>query len=126
MSRRRVFVPVPKAKLAQSIHRQPEFKAMLRENAEAVKDAAERETPIGEDERRGHVIHAYGIVELPTAMRVVNWDALFHLVEWGSANNPAYAPLRRGVLAAGLRFAEDSKGEIGPAGGRFAFEMNRQ
>jgi hypothetical protein len=29
---------------------------------------------------------------------------VWHLVEFGSVNNPAYSPLRRGVVAAGLRF----------------------
>lgn len=31
-----------------------------------------------------------------------------HLTEFGSRNNPPHAPLRRGVLAAGLRLVEDS------------------
>lgn len=30
--------------------------------------------------------------------------SFWHLAEYGSINNPAYAPLRRGVIAAGLRF----------------------
>lgn len=33
-------------------------------------------------------------------------DFAGHLIEWGSKNNPAYAPLRRGVRAAGLRLDE--------------------
>jgi len=36
---------------------------------------------------------------------LVNTDYAGHLVEWGSKNNPAHAPMRRGVRAAGLRFA---------------------
>lgn len=32
-----------------------------------------------------------------------------HLVEFGSKNNPPYAPLRRGVRAAGLRLDETPK-----------------
>lgn len=35
--------------------------------------------------------------------RVVALDPFWHLVEFGSANNHPYAPLRRGTLAAGLR-----------------------
>lgn len=34
-------------------------------------------------------------------------DPFGHLVEFGSVNNPAYAPLRRGAEAAGLRIDED-------------------
>jgi hypothetical protein len=100
MSRTRL---VPKAKLASAISRQPEFKKALREHAEAVKTAAERETPVGATE---DTIHGYRITETPTAFRVGNTDFFFHLTEWGSANNPPYAPLRRGVIAAGLRLDE--------------------
>lgn len=99
----RSFRAVPKAKLASEIGRQPEFKANLREHAERVKDAAARETPIGATH---DTIHGYRITELPTAWRVGNTDFFFHLTEFGSANNPPYAPLRRGVLAAGLRLNE--------------------
>lgn len=36
--------------------------------------------------------------------RVVSRDNFTHLIEFGSVNNPAYAPIRRGVREAGLRF----------------------
>lgn len=38
-------------------------------------------------------------------VRVVNTKAGWHLQEFGSARNHVQAPLRRGVLAAGLRFS---------------------
>lgn len=31
---------------------------------------------------------------------------LAHIIEWGSRNNPAYAPLRRAVVALGLKFEQ--------------------
>ena len=34
---------------------------------------------------------------------VVTTDAFWHVIEFGSVNNPPYAPFRRGVRAAGLR-----------------------
>lgn len=37
---------------------------------------------------------------------VVTRDFAGHMVEWGSINNPPYAPLRRGVRAAGLELRE--------------------
>lgn len=40
---------------------------------------------------------------------VYTTDIAGHLVEFGSANNPAYAPIRRAVRAAGLRLDESSK-----------------
>jgi hypothetical protein len=81
---------------------------MLRENAERVKDSAERATPIGETQ---DTIHRYVITEYPTMVRVGNTDPFFHLTEWGSVNNPPYAPLRSGVVNAGLRLDEDVLGE---------------
>lgn len=36
--------------------------------------------------------------------RVRTLDNFWHLIEFGSINNVSYAPLRRGVRAAGLRF----------------------
>jgi hypothetical protein len=40
---------------------------------------------------------------------VYSTDSFAHLIEWGSSRNPAYAPLRRGVRAAGLRLRESPK-----------------
>ena len=37
---------------------------------------------------------------------VSNTDHGAHLDEWGSVNNPAYAPMRTAVRAAGLRLEE--------------------
>lgn len=36
-----------------------------------------------------------------------NRDIAAHLIEFGSANNPAYAPLRRAALAIGVRLTDD-------------------
>lgn len=47
------------------------------------------------------------IDESPSGVRLVNTDHAGHLTEFGSRNNPAHAPLRRGVRAAGLRFLAD-------------------
>lgn len=41
---------------------------------------------------------------------VINTDYAGHLLEWGSKNNAAHAPLRRAVRAAGLHFEETPKG----------------
>lgn len=40
---------------------------------------------------------------------VASSDPFAHLVEYGSVKNPAYAPIRRGVRAAGLRLVESPK-----------------
>lgn len=38
---------------------------------------------------------------------IVISDPFWHLIEWGSANNPPYAPIRRGIRAAGLHLKDD-------------------
>jgi hypothetical protein len=35
-------------------------------------------------------------------VRVTTGDSLYHLLEWGSVNNPPYAPFRKGAEATGL------------------------
>lgn len=37
---------------------------------------------------------------------VVNWS-LWGILEYGSINNPPYAPLRRGIEGAGLQLTDD-------------------
>lgn len=41
--------------------------------------------------------------------RIVASDPFWHLVEFGSVNNPAYRPLARGVRAAGLKYVPTPK-----------------
>lgn len=40
-------------------------------------------------------------------LHLVNTDRGGHLDEWGSVNNPAYAPLRTGIRRAGFDFIEE-------------------
>jgi hypothetical protein len=47
------------------------------------------------------------VEEAGDEVRVVNTDYGAWIVEVGSVNNPAHAPLRRGVRAAGLRLREE-------------------
>jgi hypothetical protein len=41
-----------------------------------------------------------------TSVTVGTNDFAGHIIEWGSVKTPAMAPIRRGVLAAGLRLDE--------------------
>lgn len=93
----------PDKRLAQRLAHQREVKDALRPFAERVKAEAEHASPIGES---GDYISFFVITETPTKLRVGNTDFAAHLVEWGSVNNPPYAPLRRGARAAGLRLDE--------------------
>jgi hypothetical protein len=45
------------------------------------------------------------VVKSPLGVRVVNTKHGWHLQEFGSTRNLVQAPLRRGVIAAGLRFS---------------------
>lgn len=48
-------------------------------------------------------------IEVDDEGSVGTTDPFGHLVEWGSVNNPPYAPIRRGVELAGLRLEEIDK-----------------
>lgn len=59
--------------------------------------------------RRGSGTNQTIVVDISAdGVRLVNLDHAAHLLEWGSANNPPHAPLRRGVRAAGLRLEENT------------------
>lgn len=79
----------------------------LRGSAEAVKAAAIQGTPGGGTGATGR---SYEVTEVDGKILVINTDPFFHLTEWGSVNNPPYAPLRRGVQTAGLRLSESTEG----------------
>lgn len=80
---------------------EPSSVAFMRETTQAVAEEATRLAPRHTSDY-AHSIHAGGYT-------VYTEDPAGHLVEWGSKNNPAYAPLRRGVIAAGLRLKPDPK-----------------
>jgi hypothetical protein len=93
--------------LVKQLAREPWAREMLRENAEAVEREAKRNSPLGSS-FVGYYDRFVTRVHRDSAT-VGNQDFAAHLVEWGSINNPAYAPLRRGVAAAGLEFADTDK-----------------
>lgn len=40
---------------------------------------------------------------------VTSTDPDAHIIEWGSVNNPPYAPIRKAIRALGLRLREDRR-----------------
>jgi hypothetical protein len=82
----------------------PEYEAVIAGKAEVAaaqaRALAHRIMPAG----RGQNIR---VEREGTKILVANHDHGGHLDEWGSINNPPYAPLRRGVRSAGLRFREE-------------------
>lgn len=57
----------------------------------------------------GDYAQSVHVLEIAGRTYVRTNDFAGHMVEWGSVNNPPYAPIRRGVKAAGLRLEETNK-----------------
>ncbi|MEA2689625.1 MAG: hypothetical protein QOD51_2232, partial [Candidatus Eremiobacteraeota bacterium] len=92
----------------QELRGQPVFQTGLVERAAAlavfIRAAAEPARNTGYYIRR----------VVPVRNRVQIRDPFGHLSEYGSKNNPPYAPARRGVRASGLRFEDGRVDEPGP------------
>lgn len=80
----------------------------------ALVSLAARAAPFGVDQRRGHIRNRFEIEPArPTSHGAEgaagNTDRLYHLIEFGSANNQPYRPLTRAALELGLDLEETSK-----------------
>lgn len=85
----------------------------MRDAAAAIADQVRHEAP----ERTGYyarrVRHGSGDEVDGAATAVVyTLDEFWHLVEYGSLTNHPYAPMRRGVEAAGARFHDPGPGAL--------------
>lgn len=91
-------------KLLDELKAESRFQDGVRGSAEELKSAVQQIA-------RGFAhTGSYGdsidVVRLGENTYVRTTDFAGHLIEWGSANNPVYAPLRRGARAAGFRLTE--------------------
>lgn len=98
------FIPSPIAAVAGALEGEELYDAGIESVAEHVKKEVESVAPIGAS---GNYHHSIEVDKEHNRVQTV--DPFGHLVEWGSINNQPYAPLRKGVLASGLRLVEDSK-----------------
>lgn len=101
--------------LWKDLAREPWAKEMISDAVDAVEDGAQRNSPLGDD-----FVGYYGrFVKRSFQMfgTVGSTDVAAHLIEFGSINNPPYAPLRRGVDDAGLRFTDPRAGGTDGEGG---------
>lgn len=96
----RAFRPNPS--FERDLRAQPEFKQCMRAAAESIVSAARAAAP----DVTGAYRDSLQVVEDGDTIAAATTDRAGHLVEFGSVNNPAYAPLRRGTRAAGLRLEE--------------------
>lgn len=101
-------VRINRQALNQSL-RQPACQQALDETVRALQDKAEQLSPVGKGKRGGYFARRFSWRRYPRSRRLRNTDPFAHLVEFGSANNPIYAPLRRAARALGLPFKETPK-----------------
>lgn len=93
------FIPNPQ--MADQLRGDPEFQQMQAKVAREIASSAGRVmASVGAGRVARSIYAENGTVVLPFPA---------HLVEFGSVNNPAYAPLRRGTIAAGYRFQPSPK-----------------
>jgi hypothetical protein len=96
------FIPNPA--FVEELQAQPLYNAALERGANEAKKEAEAIAPQGES---GYYASHFVVYKEENGSWVLgNTDFAAHWVEWGSVNNPAYAPLRRAVQAAGLHLRE--------------------
>lgn len=95
------FIPNPL--FIEEITAEAAYHEARKEWGNAIKENAELVAPEG---RSGQY---HDSLEVDDDGSVGTTDPFGHLVEWGSVNNPIYAPIRRGVQAAGLRLSEEEK-----------------
>src|SRR5262245_59522217 len=93
------FVPNPGYVYAQDAEATPFFNGKA---AEALRHAQR----IARGFRRTGAYEASLAAE---GRRLLTDDPAGHLIEWGSVNNPPYAPLRRSIEAVGARFIDDGR-----------------
>lgn len=104
-----LFVANPK--LDEELLADPEVRQGLAESAEPARQMAE----IFAEQARAPWMPRSGasstvvVEEQDDGVWLINTDHAGHLMEWGSVNNPAHAPLRRGAQAAGLRLEETDR-----------------
>jgi hypothetical protein len=81
----------------------PALLPVLMETAKKAKTAAEQAAP----RDSGHYAKSF-VIEVEKGKVVLgNTDIAAHLIEWGSAKNRPYAPLRRAVHALGIRLSDE-------------------
>lgn len=97
------FTPNPN--FERELAGQTEYQRGLLAAAKPLKAAVESVAP----HRTGYYARSIEVVEVDGRVVLRTTDPFGHLIEFGSSRNPPFAPLRRGVRAAGLKFEESPK-----------------
>ena len=91
------FVPNPA--LERRLRESAEMRAAMRRSAEAAVEEAQRLAPVDTGEYRNSI----KVVDTGSGVRIVADDDKASYIEFGTEDTPAFAPLRRGTEAAGLK-----------------------
>lgn len=95
-------------KALKAVLKESAAQTALDETVKAIKAKAEEIAPVGKV-HGGYFQRHFKTRRYPYSRRLMNTDPFAHLVEFGSANNPVYAPMRKAVRALRLRFKENPK-----------------
>lgn len=93
----------PNKRLAEDLKKEPDYQAAIHGAAAQLAESVRQATPEG---ATGAAREGIEVAQLGEDTVVAQTDFAGHLIEWGSRNNPPYAPLRRGAQAAGFRLVE--------------------
>lgn len=96
----------PNPNMISELQRNPQVRQGLREMAEELRDTVEPNAKAIMP-RKGHRL--VEVVEQGDTVYVSMTAHGAHLDEFGSRNNPPYAPMRTGISALGLRLEADPK-----------------
>jgi GH18 family chitinase len=100
---------VPNRQFEDEMRQQSEHRQALEEAAESVQQYASQYADQAGAPWMRRQSEAIVVSTDGEEVAVVNTDYAGHLMEWGSRNNAAHAPLRRAVRAAGLHFEASPK-----------------
>jgi len=95
----------PNRNLERELAAEGDYQKGLAKGAQPAVDAAKQFAPVEEGDYRDGI----EVVIDDDAVRIDAKDWKSHFIEWGTVDTPIFAPLRRGVRAAGLRFKESDR-----------------
>lgn len=100
----------PNPDFLPELRSEPEYRELIEEKTEALLEGAIAAAPVHTGTYVGGLESEINDGPEGPVGRVNATDWASHWVEWGSQNNPPYAPLRKGAAAAGLTYEDDGRG----------------
>lgn len=96
----------PNPRLRRELGRSPGVRRAVTDIAQGAAVHIRFATPRGPGPDGGAAAASIRVTQTAESVQIQSTDPFWHLIEWGSVNNPVYAPMRRGIRAAGLRLDE--------------------